>query len=269
MLTGVTPFDSPDRNELMVRAAQIEQVPAPQLHFEAVAAGLGHVDGACFGQGTGQAVRLRHRIRRDVPQCVGLAPDPGLVSAAGLGGGGQDDVPVTAARTGSLRARPAGGPHGHGHHGGFPQVGVKPGLYETSGRAVDSLWPRVRNPRGRRRYLAKIRMKHASVATLVALGFLTIPALADAQPKPAGAPPEPAPRGAAEPAQPSAPADADTAADDAADDDAAPAPAAPAPGTPSGAFTPMPAWPEPGNDAAELKRQNAERPTNAGSKRAE
>ena len=31
----------------------------------------------------------------------------------------------------------------------------------------------------------------------------------------------------------------------------------------------MPAWPEPGNDAAELKRQNAERPTNAGSKRAE
>ncbi|HYQ41457.1 MAG TPA: hypothetical protein VER11_05810, partial [Polyangiaceae bacterium] len=112
-------------------------------------------------------------------------------------------------------------------------------------------------------------MKHASVATLVALGFLTIPALADAQPKPAGAPPEPAPRGAAEPAQPSAPADADTAADDAADDDAAPAPAAPAPGTPSGAFTPMPAWPEPGNDAAELKRQNAERPTNAGSKRAE
>ncbi|HYQ41458.1 MAG TPA: serine/threonine-protein kinase [Polyangiaceae bacterium] len=29
MLTGVTPFDSPDRNELMVRAAQIEQVPAP------------------------------------------------------------------------------------------------------------------------------------------------------------------------------------------------------------------------------------------------
>ena len=29
MLTGVTPFDSPDRSELMVRAAQIEQVPAP------------------------------------------------------------------------------------------------------------------------------------------------------------------------------------------------------------------------------------------------
>lgn len=29
MLTGVTPFDSPDRNELMVRAAQIEHIPAP------------------------------------------------------------------------------------------------------------------------------------------------------------------------------------------------------------------------------------------------
>jgi eukaryotic-like serine/threonine-protein kinase len=29
MLTGVTPFDSPDRSELMVRAAQIEQPPAP------------------------------------------------------------------------------------------------------------------------------------------------------------------------------------------------------------------------------------------------
>lgn len=29
MLTGVTPFDSPERSELMVRAAQIEQVPAP------------------------------------------------------------------------------------------------------------------------------------------------------------------------------------------------------------------------------------------------
>ena len=29
MLTGVTPFDSPDRSELMVRAAQIEQAPAP------------------------------------------------------------------------------------------------------------------------------------------------------------------------------------------------------------------------------------------------
>jgi len=29
MLTGVTPFDSPDRNELMVRAAQIAETPAP------------------------------------------------------------------------------------------------------------------------------------------------------------------------------------------------------------------------------------------------
>src|SRR6478736_2961984 len=29
MLTGVTPFDRPERSELMVRAAQIEQVPAP------------------------------------------------------------------------------------------------------------------------------------------------------------------------------------------------------------------------------------------------
>jgi len=29
MLTGVTPFDRPERNELMVRAAQIEQIPAP------------------------------------------------------------------------------------------------------------------------------------------------------------------------------------------------------------------------------------------------
>ena len=29
MLTGVTPFDRPERNELMVRAAQIEHVPAP------------------------------------------------------------------------------------------------------------------------------------------------------------------------------------------------------------------------------------------------
>ncbi len=29
MLTGVTPFDRPERNELMVRAAQIEQAPAP------------------------------------------------------------------------------------------------------------------------------------------------------------------------------------------------------------------------------------------------
>src|SRR6188508_781207 len=90
-------------------------------------------------------------------------------------------------------------------------------------------------PRVRRRYLAKIRMKHASVASLVALGFLTIPALADAQPKPAGAAPEAAPRGAADaaPAKPPESAEA-PAAEDAADDDAPP-PAtttAPAPGTP-------------------------------------
>jgi len=29
MLTGVTPFDTPDRNELMVRTAQIDEAPAP------------------------------------------------------------------------------------------------------------------------------------------------------------------------------------------------------------------------------------------------
>ena len=38
---------------------------------------------------------------------------------------------------------------------------------------------------------------------------------------------------------------------------------APAPGTPSGSFAPLPSWPEPGNDAAELRRQNAERPSEA------
>src|SRR6187549_2171746 len=124
-------------------------------------------------------------------------------------------------------------------------------------------------PRVRRRYLAKIRMKHASVASLVALGFLTIPALADAQPKPAAAAPEAAPRGAADAAEPTAPAGPEApAADSAADDEPAPAPA-PAPGTPSGSFAPLPAWPEPGNDAAELKRQNGERPADAASKRAE
>ena len=125
-------------------------------------------------------------------------------------------------------------------------------------------------PRVRRRYLAKIRMKHASVASLVALGFLTIPALADAQPKPAAAAPEPAPRGAADAAEPSPPASAEApAAEPATDDDAPSAPPAPAPGTPSGSFNPLPAWPEPGNDAAELKRQNSERPTDAAGKRGE
>ncbi|MEI9948210.1 MAG: TIGR04551 family protein [Pseudomonadota bacterium] len=111
-------------------------------------------------------------------------------------------------------------------------------------------------------------MKHASVASLVALGFLTIPALADAQPKPAGAAPEAAPRAAAADAtEPSAPSEAEAPASEAAPDDT-PAPA-PVPGAPSGNFAPLPAWPEPGNDAAELKRQNAERPTDAASKRAE
>src|SRR6187431_307776 len=125
-------------------------------------------------------------------------------------------------------------------------------------------------PRGRRRYLAKIRMKHASVASLVALGFLTIPALADAQPKPAAAAPEAAPRGAADAAEPpSAPAGTEAPAVDAATDDEPAAAPAPAPGTPSGSFAPLPAWPEPGNDAAELKRQNGERPNDAASKRGE
>jgi len=122
-------------------------------------------------------------------------------------------------------------------------------------------------PRVRRRYLAKIRMKHASVASLVALGFLTIPALADAQPKPAGAAPEAAaPRGEADATEP-----ADAAVPEAATpaDDEPPATVAPAPGTPAGSFAPLPAWPEPGNDAAELKRQNAERPTDAAGKRGE
>ncbi len=118
-------------------------------------------------------------------------------------------------------------------------------------------------PRVRRRYLAKIRMKHASVASLVALGFLTIPALADAQPKPAAAAPEAAPSGAADAAEPSAPAPApESTTDDV-------QPVAPAPGTSNGNFAPLPAWPDPGTDAAELKRQNAERPADAAGKRAE
>jgi uncharacterized protein (TIGR04551 family) len=115
-------------------------------------------------------------------------------------------------------------------------------------------------------------MKHASVATLVALGFLTIPALADAQPKPAGAAPEAAPRVPADAPEPNVPAVAPApapAAEAATDDDLPPPAAAPAPGTPSGSFTPLPAWPEPGNDAAELKRQNAERPADAVGKRGE
>ncbi len=108
-------------------------------------------------------------------------------------------------------------------------------------------------------------MKQASVASLFALGFLTIPALADAQPKPAGA--TAAAAGAA--AEPSAPdEDAPTAPEPAPASLPEQAPAvAPAPGTPSGGFAPLPAWPEPGTDAAELKRQNAERPTVAAGKR--
>ncbi len=118
-------------------------------------------------------------------------------------------------------------------------------------------------------------MKQASVASLIALGFLVTPALADAQPKPAAPAPEAAPPAAAEPAPapaasaPAAPAPAkanpapagDVAAPAA--DEVTPAPVAPAPGTPNGSFAPLPSWPEPGNDAAELRRQNAERPSAA------
>jgi uncharacterized protein (TIGR04551 family) len=115
-------------------------------------------------------------------------------------------------------------------------------------------------------------MKQASVASLVALGFLVTPALADAQPKPAPAAPEAAPPAAAEPAPAPAKASPAPAASERAPagvvaapaaDDATPAPVAPAPGTPSGSFAPLPSWPEPGNDAAELRRQNAERPSEA------
>ncbi|HEX3850383.1 MAG TPA: TIGR04551 family protein [Polyangiaceae bacterium] len=103
-------------------------------------------------------------------------------------------------------------------------------------------------------------MKQASVASLVALGFLVTPALAGAQPKPAAAAPNAAPPAAAEPAPAKAPA-APATTDVAPAVDASPAAVAPAPGTPSGSFAPLPAWPEPGNDAAELRRQNAERPS--------
>src|SRR5450755_3358828 len=106
-------------------------------------------------------------------------------------------------------------------------------------------------------------MKQASVASLVALGFLVTPALAEAQPKPAAAAPEAAPPAAAEPAPAKAPAAAATSDSAPAVDDASAAPLAPAPGTPSGSFAPLPSWPEPGNDAAELRRQNAERPSEA------
>ena len=106
-------------------------------------------------------------------------------------------------------------------------------------------------------------MKQASVASLVALGFLTLPALAGAQPKPAAPAAEPAPEGAPD-AAPAKHADGPAGDSDATPTAAAPetpAPAAaPVPGTPSGGFAPLPAWPEPGSDAAELRRQNSERP---------
>ena len=110
-------------------------------------------------------------------------------------------------------------------------------------------------------------MKQASVASIIALGFLTIPALAEAQPKPAGTAAEAPP--AAEEA-PSAPDD-DAAAPATAPEEVAPVNPAPAPipGGPSGSFAPLPVWPEPGTDAAALKRQNGERPTDANGKRGE
>ncbi|HTA90824.1 MAG TPA: TIGR04551 family protein [Polyangiaceae bacterium] len=121
-------------------------------------------------------------------------------------------------------------------------------------------------------------MKQASLASLIALGFFAIPALAEAQSKaPAGAA-DAAPKAAPETPKPTdAPKASDTPkADTAAPPatDAAPAPdaagetlpqvlptpanPAPAPGTASGTFNPLPAWPEPSTDATELKRQNAE-----------
>jgi len=112
-------------------------------------------------------------------------------------------------------------------------------------------------------------MKQASVASIIALGFLTIPALAEAQPKPkpAGTAAEAPP--AAEEA-PSAPDD-DAATPATAPEEVAPVNPAPAPipGGPSGSFAPLPVWPEPGTDAAALKRQNGERPTDANGKRGE
>lgn len=114
-------------------------------------------------------------------------------------------------------------------------------------------------------------MKQASFASLVALGFLIAPALAGAQPKPAApaagaakpAAPAPAPKPeAAEEEEPSAPDPAAAPAEE-------PEPAPAAAGTQGGSLTPMPAFPEPGNDAAELKRQNAERPGEATGKRGE
>ncbi|MEP7051924.1 MAG: TIGR04551 family protein [Pseudomonadota bacterium] len=104
-------------------------------------------------------------------------------------------------------------------------------------------------------------MKQASVASLIALGFLVTPALAEAQPKPAGTPAGPAPTATPAPApqaEEAAPAADPTTTPNAADNAAGPAP-----GAPSGSFAPLPAWPEPSNDAAELRRQNNERPSEA------
>jgi uncharacterized protein (TIGR04551 family) len=123
-------------------------------------------------------------------------------------------------------------------------------------------------------------MKQASFASLIVLGFLATPALAEAQTKapeaaPKAAPETPKPADTGKPsdapkADTAAPATDSSATPDTASEtlpEALPTPAAPAvaPGTPSGGFNPLPAWPEPGNDAAELKRQNAERPHDASS----
>src|SRR5450432_2547488 len=124
-------------------------------------------------------------------------------------------------------------------------------------------------------------MKQASFASLIALGFLAIPALAEAQQKAPAAAPDAAPKATPEAPKPTdaakpkpsdaKPSDAPSpvpAPDSATTPDTAgettpealPLPAAPVPGTPSGGFNPLPAWPEPNSDAAELKRQNSERP---------
>jgi len=151
-------------------------------------------------------------------------------------------------------------------------------------------------------------MKQASFVSLIALGFLALPALAEAQqkapaPTPEAAPkaapdapkpsdaakpvdapkpkpvdaPKPKPTDAAKPtyaAKPESPAsatDGDAAPDaaGAARPEAPATPAAPVPGTPSGGFNPLPTWPEPNSDAAELKRQNSERPRDAAVKSGE
>jgi hypothetical protein len=134
-----------------------------------------------------------------------------------------------------------------------------------------------------RRILQAVRLGSG----LAALGCLVVPVLARAEQKAPAAAPNAAPS-AAEAAKPSAtdaakpsattkPSDspkADATAP-AADTDATPdtagqtlpeAQPTPAPGAPTGAFNPLPAWPEAGTDAAELKRQNSERPRDAADK---